>query len=245
MTAQYDAIADGYRRTKSSPVRTYVEAYSFMRWLGDLSGLRVLDLACGEGHYTRRIRRAGAVAVTGVDVSPAMISAAEARERDMPLGIEYLVADVAEWNPPERLDLVAAAYLLHYAPDVDSLRRMCRTVANALGPGGRFVAINENPDQSADFYPGYTRYGFDKRFVTPRHDGSRIQYTMVAGREMVRFEAFYYCREVYEQALSEAGFRDVRWRPLELDPAGELDCGTGFFADYLANPPAIGLEATR
>ena len=76
MSAQYDGIADAYKRTKTSPLREHVEAYSFLRMLGDLQGLRVLDLACGDGFYTRAIAAAGAAEVVGVDISADMLTLA-------------------------------------------------------------------------------------------------------------------------------------------------------------------------
>ena len=76
MPAQYDAIAREYQRTKESPLRRHVEAYSFFQMLGDVSGLAVLDLACGEGFYTRLIRQAGAASAVGVDISSEMIALA-------------------------------------------------------------------------------------------------------------------------------------------------------------------------
>ena len=48
---------------------------------------RVLDLACGEGVYTRQFKREGAVAVTGVDISPGMIALAEVEEQAEPLSM--------------------------------------------------------------------------------------------------------------------------------------------------------------
>ncbi len=249
MSAQYDDIAAGYQRTKTSPVRRYIETYSFLRMLGDVSGLRVLDLACGEGFYTRHIARAGAAHVSGVDISGAMIALAAAEEAADPLGIVYHCADVAQWRPDASYDLVSAAYLLHYAPDEAALRQMCANIAAALGEGGRFVAINESPAQPEGFYAGYTQYGFNKKFASPRSDGSPVEYSMIAGRDMIRFAVRWYSQALYENALVAAGFRDIRWLPLELDPAaGEDSAGAypaGYFADYLRNPPAIGLEARR
>lgn len=242
MTAQYDAIADAYRRTKQSPLRQYVETPSFLRRLGDLRGLRVLDLACGDGFYTRAIRRAGAAEVTGVDVSAGMIARAREAEAAEPLGIDYRCADAARLDLPGRFDVVAAAYLLHYAQSPDALAAMCRGIAERLVPGGRFVAINENPEQPPDAYAGYAAYGFDKRFAKPRGEGSLIEYTMLGGRELIRFEAHYYSRACYERALREAGFATVEWWPLEIteDPPAELP--RDYFAAWLANPPAVGLE---
>ncbi len=245
MSAQYDDIAAGYKQTKQSPLRQYIEAYSFMRMLGDVRGLRVLDLACGEGFYTRRIRETGATAVTGVDISAEMIALAEAEEARAPLGIDYCCANVAGLQLPDHYDCVAAAYLLHYATDIAELQAMCRSVAACLIPGGRLVAINENSEQPATNYAGYTQYGFNKAFAEPRVDGSLIDYSMIAGREVIRFSAHYYTRETYEQALHDAGFTSVRWLPLELDPSGIEACGADYWQAYLDNPPVVGLEAER
>ena len=65
----------------------------------------VLDLACGEGVYTRQFMRAGAAAVTGVDISPAMITLAEAAERTDPLGCRYVREDAAAFTPSARVDI--------------------------------------------------------------------------------------------------------------------------------------------
>ena len=63
MTAQYDGIAREYQATKTTPLRHYIEAFTFFDLLGSLTDQRVLDLACGEGFYTRMIAAAGAADV--------------------------------------------------------------------------------------------------------------------------------------------------------------------------------------
>ena len=45
---------------KRQPWRIYLEQPSALSLLGDLSSLSVLDLGCGEGHYTRLLRQLGA-----------------------------------------------------------------------------------------------------------------------------------------------------------------------------------------
>lgn len=242
MAAQYDAIAREYQRTKESPLRRHIEAYSFFQMLGDVSGLAVLDLACGEGFYTRLIRQAGAAAVTGVDISSAMIALAKEDERQSPLGIAYLCCDAAVLPDLGAFDVVSAAYLLHYAPDESTLQAMCVRIASQLKPGGRFVCINENPGQRVEDYAGYTQYGFNKSVQLPRHEGSAITYAMVSGRSMIRFNAYYYSRETYEAALRAAGFSEIVWRSLELAPEGVAECGSEYWQEYLANPPVVGLE---
>jgi SAM-dependent methyltransferase len=238
----YDAIAGQYQKSKQSPLRRYVEGWSFFSILGEVRGFEVLDLACGDGFYTRQLRQRGAARVVGIDVSTAMIRLACEQSVD---GVEYHVRDVQDLPPLGPFDVVCAAYLLHYARDVAELERMCRSVARQLPVGGRFVAINENPDQPEERYRGYLRYGFSKTVVSPRREGSPITYAMVSGRELFRFEAYHYERETYERALAAAGFTDIRWHALSLDPAGVAALGEAWFAEYLGNPPIVGLSCTR
>lgn len=244
MSAQYDTIARQYQATKESPLRRYIEAYSFFRMIGDPAGLRILDLACGEGFYTRALADRGAAAVTGVDISAEMIALAEQFESAESRGISYHCADVAALPALGQYDLVTAAYLLHYAPDVAALRAMCRNIVAHLKSGGRFVSINENPAQSFAQHAGYTQYGFNKSASEPQQDGARMTYAMVSGRQMIRFDVFYYTRETYEAALREAGFSNIVWEPVQLDPAAMTDNNGDYWQEYLANPPVTGLVCT-
>lgn len=245
MNAQYDAIAEQYARTKHSPLRRWVEQPTFLGMVGDVHGLRVLDLACGEGFYTRSLKEAGAAAVVGVDVSPAMIALAMQREQASPAGIEYVCADAAELPDLGTFDRVVAAYLLHYAPDRSVLAAMCSGVARCLGEGGRFVTLNENPAQPEEPAGAYAGYGFTKSLDGPLADGATIRYRMLAGRESFGFEAHYYCRETYETVLQGAGFNSVRWHDLVVDPGGVDAVGADYFVPYLAQPPVIGLSCRR
>jgi len=59
MSPEYDSLVRAYQRSKSLPFRVYSEIPNHLESLGDLRGLDVLDLACGEGFYTRLIKQAG------------------------------------------------------------------------------------------------------------------------------------------------------------------------------------------
>lgn len=243
--AAYDAIAKGYQRTKASPVRAAIETFTLGQLLGDCRRLSILDAGCGDGFHARRLMAEGAARVAGVDVSPAMIELAREQERAEPRGIQYVccaVEDLPDLLCGAAFDVVLASYLLHYAPSVEVLRRMCRRLGNALAPGGRLVALTENPDQQPADYVGYAPYGFDKQAVEPRREGSRITYGLVSGRQMIRFDTFWYSRETYAEALGAAGFHRIAWHPLQLDPAVE---SPGFYAPYLRNPPVLGLTAEK
>jgi SAM-dependent methyltransferase len=242
MSAQYNEIAEQYRQTTRSPLRTYIEAYTLLRLVGDVRGKSVLDLACGEGFFSRRLRQLGAKRVVGVDISPAMIDLARSQELENPLGVEYICADVKNLTNLEVFDVVVAAYLLHYSKTAHEMQQMCASIVSHLPVGGRFVTLNENPDQASEAYAGYEQYGFNKTVASPRREGSEITYWMVSGRELFKFHAWYFCRETYERELGEAGFSEVTWHPLVLDPAGVEAQGAEYWQEYLSNPPVIGLE---
>ena len=202
----------------------------------------MLDLACGDGFYTRQIKTLGAAKVVGVDISSAMIDLAEEQEREHPIGLSYVCADVAELPELGLFDIAVAAYLLHYAKNEDQLERMCRSIARHLPAKGRFVTLNDNPEQSVERYAGYEQYGFNKHAEQPRLDGSEITYFMVAGRELFKFSACFFSRDTYERALRSAGFNKITWHPLSLDNAGINAHGAEYWREYMSNPPIIGLE---
>lgn len=240
--APYDAIARDYQRTRESPLRRYIEQYTVQGLLGEVRDLRILDVGCGEGFYARRLAAAGAAEVTGVDISPAMIELAREQERAAPLGIAYHCLAAENLPVFGAFDLALGAYLLHYAPTRDALAAMAAGLAANLRPGGRLVALVENPLQSEADYRGYDRYGFNKYAAEPRREGARIGYTLVAGRRMIRFDTFYYGCETYEAVLAAAGFGTLAWHRPALDPAAPAD-SAGYWDEYLENPPVLGLTA--
>ncbi|HHQ14589.1 MAG TPA: class I SAM-dependent methyltransferase [Chromatiales bacterium] len=244
MSAQYDAIAQQYRQTKSSPLRTFVEVPSLFAHAGDLAGCRVLDLACGDGFYSRQLRERGAAEVVGVDVSAAMIELARAGEQRTPLGIEYHCADAAELPDLGRFDLVFATYLLHYAADVETLNRMCANIAAVLQPEGRLLALNENPDQPFESGGCYAAYGFSKTLRPPLRDGAVIDYRMMAGRGMFAFEVHYFSRETYQRAFEAAGFGRVCWHALTVTDEGIDTLGPDYFEAWLRHPPVQIVECS-
>lgn len=73
-----------------------------------------VDLGCGPGNSTAVLKsRWPAARVVGLDSSPAMIEAARANCPDD----EWLVADIATWEPDARLDLVFSNAALQWIPD--------------------------------------------------------------------------------------------------------------------------------
>ena len=174
--SDYQGHATGYQTAKRQPWRTYLEQPSALALLGDLSGSSVLDLGCGEGHYTRLLRQLGADQVLGVDLSSDMVELARAQEKSHPLGIDYRVCDAAELKLQTTFDLVFAGYLFNHARNREELRAQFSTVSDLLRPGGRLVALNNTPDDPPSNFEAGRPYGYSKSIDGPLVEGAGIHY---------------------------------------------------------------------
>ena len=101
----------------------------------DTTGVRVLELACGTGLWTRHLAPQAARLVA-VDASPAMLS----RNREIVADprIQYVQADLFAWSPPagDRFDLIAFGFFLSHVPP-DRLPAFWSALRGWLAPGGR------------------------------------------------------------------------------------------------------------
>ncbi len=241
--AEYDAIAEAYQDSKQLPFRAYVERYTLFDLLGEVRGKTVLDLACGEGFYTRLLKQAGAAAVTGVDISAAMIQLAEQAERRHPLGCRYLHRDVAQFTPSAPVDVVVALYLLSYASSRDMLDRFCQVCYAALRPGGRFVGIGDNVHNPPRGRMSLAKYGLKRTCASPPSEGDSVHYTITnPDGQQFEFDNFFLKPETYAEAFRATGFRDFAWVPASLHPAQRAN---PFWDDFLRDPPIIAFSALK
>lgn len=221
--AEYDSIAADYKKSKFAPWRVSVEVPSVFGLLGDVRGLRVLDLACGDGIYSRRLRSLGAARVVGVDLSQGMIELARAEENARPLGIDYVTGAAQDLALDERFDVVFAAYLLNYAKSLDELTAFGAAVSRHLAPDGRFVGINNNPAHAPESYAATRPFGFVKSLAPGARleNGTAITYTFQQEGHAFSFDNFYLDADAHAPALARAGLDDFRWHPLQVAPEAD------------------------
>ena len=92
-------------------------------------GERILDIGCGDGALTERLRTAGGV-VVAIDSSPEQVWAALER------GLDARIIDARELEFQMEFDAVFSNAVLHWIRDGE---RVIAGVWCALKPGGRFV----------------------------------------------------------------------------------------------------------
>ncbi|GAA1628065.1 class I SAM-dependent methyltransferase [Georgenia ruanii] len=102
---------EGYMGRWSRPV-----AVQFVRWLGAAPGLTWLDVGCGTGALTAAIAATEPTCVTGVDSSPALVSAARSPGTDP--RVRFAVADAAALPLEDgSVDRCVSGLVLNFLPD--------------------------------------------------------------------------------------------------------------------------------
>jgi malonyl-CoA O-methyltransferase len=108
--------------------------------VGNVHGLRVLDLGCGTGRHSLALAAGGAV-VTGVDFSEGML--AEARRKPGADGIRFIVHDLHLPLPfSAEFDMVVSGLVLEHLRDLDKffaeayrvIKSGSRAVVSAMHP---------------------------------------------------------------------------------------------------------------
>lgn len=107
---------------------------------------RVLELACGPGTWTRQLLR-HAESITAVDASAEMISIASARVDDDRVG--FVHADIFDWRPAARYDVVFFGFWLSHVP-LERFEDFWSLVGDCLRPEGRVLFVDDayrTPDE--------------------------------------------------------------------------------------------------
>lgn len=121
-------------------------------WIGArVAGLRVLDLACGEGYGAEVLWRS-AQAVVGVDANPEAHEHARLRYRRQ--GLRFERGMVESWGEPSSFDAVGFLQTIEHVPDPVAVLEHIRSL---LLPGG--VAYVSTPNVLTLAPPGQPRSG--------------------------------------------------------------------------------------
>jgi SAM-dependent methyltransferase len=187
--------------------------------LFDRSGagpLRILDLACGHGRYSRLLANLGHE-VAGVDLSEELLEAARSRLKKEPLqagNLWFVRADKRHIPFCGSFDLVINMFTsFGYFHEDEENYKVLLSVACALKPGGRFLIDYLNRNQVIDNLVGedVVEQGEitvkQRRRISP--DGLRVEKTIQMegprGHDTWSESVRLYSSREMEQMLSQAG----------------------------------------
>ncbi len=158
--AFYDdgAVFENYRalRRQSHSANDTLDEPIIRSLLGEVGGLRVLDLGCGDAGFGLALLKEGALSYTGVDGSANMVAAARlmlglGSDPDAKPDRRIVHSTLEAWIPSlASMDLAISRLAFHYVADLDPV---FENVYRALTPGGRFVFSVEHPVVTASTQP--------------------------------------------------------------------------------------------
>jgi ubiquinone/menaquinone biosynthesis C-methylase UbiE len=183
--------------------------------VGDVKGLRVLDLGCGLGWFCRWAVEAGASSVHGIEISEKMLEGArEFKEgKDQ---ITYEQADLEKFVlEKQSFDVAYSSLVLHYLPD---LTRFLAEVRSSLKPGGKFVVSIEHPIMTA---PSTADWKTDEEgnvhWPLNRYmdEGLRVTNWLAPGVRKYHRTVETYLNALINAGFTISGFRES-WENIEL-----------------------------
>lgn len=144
---EWNTAADAYAEAQATG-RDYYRLEFFgpaqVELCGDVRGLRILDVGCGAGYFSREMARGGAK-VSGVDLSPKMLAHARELEANEPLGIQFRELDASrllESFGAGSFEMATSCMALHDMPQIPAV---LNAIHGVLVDGGRLVASIAHP----------------------------------------------------------------------------------------------------
>ena len=186
--------------------------------VGDVLGLKVLDLGCGTARHSVWLASVGAT-VTGVDFSEGML--AEARKKSEAKGIRFILHDLHDPLPfSSEFDLIVSGLVLEHLRKLDGFFREAHRV---LKPGGRALM--------SAMHPAMFLRGTQARFTDP------------ATGELVKPGSIPHSIAAFVMSAVKAGFllNDVT----EHSPDAEFAARYPRAAKYLGWPMLVVLDLKR
>ena len=164
----WGGVAHWYDSHLKQPTGTYhrdVLLPNLTRLLAVQPGTRLLDLACGNGYFSREFFKQGA-SVIGVDIAPELIDLAK---KQSPKEIEYHAApaDKLPFIKDESIDVILISLAIQ---NIANVKEVMAEANRVLVKGGRMIIVMNHP---AFRVPQASFWGFDDR------NGKSIQYRRI------------------------------------------------------------------
>ena len=143
-TRSWDAIGDSWvLHADHNDYRNFFLMPRMLGMLGDVAGRRILDLGCGEGGYSRQLKRRGAN-IMGIDGSETLVRIARERAEVENLDMQFICANANALDTiaDSSCDIVVAAMSLM---DVEDYPGAVREIRRVLCNGGTLVMSITHP----------------------------------------------------------------------------------------------------
>ncbi len=202
----WNNVSDWYDEllTGSDTYQSKVILPNLLRLVAPKKGMKILDLACGQGFFSEAFVREGAE-VVGVDISSNLINIAKERVR----GAKFFVssADKLLFIPDHSVDAVVITLAIQ---NIQNISEVFREVKRALSPSGKMFLVLNHPSFRI---PGASAWGFDEiskkqyRRIDSYMTESKHEIDMHPGKGKTDVTvSFHRPLQVYFKVLANNGF---------------------------------------
>ncbi len=186
-----------------------VIAPNITRMLGAQKGMQILDLACGEGYFTRLIAQSGAE-VSGADIARELVR--KAQKASPAIHYYTAAAEKLDFAKDDSFDAITCVLALQ---NIEGFGAVFKECARVLKPGGRLLFVLNHP---AFRIPKKTSWGWDDkekiqyRRVDAYLSAGRARMDMAPGKEGGGPYTWSFHRSLQDhmKALSAGGFALTR-----------------------------------
>lgn len=188
-------------------------------------GQKLLELACGTGALAVTLKKRG-YDVTGLDLSPNMLSLANERALSAKVHLPLIEGDMLDLSEVGEFEVVTCfSDSICYMPDEKAVSTVFKEVANVLSSAGTFLFDVHSTYQVDEIFPGYmyNEQSEDISFLWQSYIGEvkhSIEHDLtffVYDKEIDLYERFdethkerTYPLETYYDMLEQAGFSSVK-----------------------------------
>lgn len=205
----WQGVASWYDELLEDGVGTYQKEIilpNLLKMIGGQKGLKLLDLGCGQGFFSREFFKAGAF-VTGVDLAPKLIQIAKERSSKE---INFIVssADNLGSIANNSFDIVVTILAIQNMKNVE---KVFKEASRVLNPGGSFFIVMNHP---AFRIPKKSSWNFDEKLniqyrrVDEYSSSSSATIDMHPGKKIDEATtiSFHHSLQYYFEALNKSGF---------------------------------------
>ncbi len=154
LRSAWNAISAWYQARHDIPTASahygpWAPDENHLRLLGDVRGLRILEVGCGGGQCSIAFARQGAISA-GVDLSDAQLDFARKLALDHGVEVHFQQGSAEDLSAyaSNAWDVVFSAYAFQYVEQIEKALHEC---ARVLAPGGRLVISLDHPFRDCFF----------------------------------------------------------------------------------------------
>jgi len=206
----WDKVAgwyDDYLENNSDTYQEQVIAPNILRIVSPKKGVRILDVACGQGFFTRKFADAGAKTV-GADISEELINQAKARSPK----IEFHIAPANKLSFAENnsFDVVTIVLAIQ---NIQNIQDVFNEIHRILSLNGKLILVMNHP---AFRIPKRSSWGWEEkeglqfRRIDGYLSGSTEKILMHPGKNKSSTISYHRSLQDFFKALNKSGFAVLR-----------------------------------